>query len=84
MNPLQEGAYTMGLKTPMQRFVFSTAVGVLAMYAARPATFFTEEGAPKPCAALCTGEDACRYTSLPALPWWAPPLAGGLVFAVFV
>jgi hypothetical protein len=84
MNTLQDGAASLGLNTPMQRFLFASAVGVLVMYTVRPPAFFTDEGAPKPMASLASDEQAIRFSSLPVLPWWSPALAAGVIFSTFV
>jgi hypothetical protein len=81
MDALREGAMTLGLNTPSQRFMFSSALGIIIIYTLRPSTHFTPEGAPKPMAALSSEEDKIRFGSLPILPWWSPALAAGLISA---
>lgn len=68
-----------GLKTPTKRFLCTTSLVGIGLYLAKPEGLFDKEGNARPWYFLDVNAKNSVY-----VPWWAYPLAVGIVTSVLI
>jgi hypothetical protein len=71
---------TLGLYTPVRRFLGFAAITAVAAYAIKPGAMF-DEGVSRPWGMFSTEDDPIPGTSI---PWWMLAIIVGVVAALFL
>lgn len=83
MEPFESIFGSLGMSTPLLRFLGVTAAAAGALYLFKPLTFFEYDGRSRPWS-IWTMDGPDSDSTSTWVPWWLCAILAGLCFAVFV